>query len=64
MRMLTFGNLTFWLVTALASMAVWQLLGKHLFSAGARERRRRNRNYGRVVSRRHRPTVRLAVRVP
>jgi hypothetical protein len=62
--MLTFDNLTFWLVVVLAGMAAWQLVGKRLFSPGARERRRRNRNYGRVVSRRHAPTVRLAARVP
>jgi hypothetical protein len=52
------------LFMALAGIAGWQLLGKGLVFAEVRERRRRRRNYQRVVSRRNGPGVRLAVTVP
>jgi hypothetical protein len=62
--MLTIGTLTFWFVLGLLGVAAWQLLGKRFFSPELREERRRRRNYKRVTSRRHRPTVSLAVKVP
>ena len=62
--MLTVDVLFFWLVVALIGTAAWQLFGKRFLSFQATERRRRSRNYGRVVSRRHGPGVRLAARVP
>jgi len=46
---------------ALAAVVLW----RHVFSRDSRERRRRNRNYGRVVSRRHgHGSVNLSVKVP
>jgi hypothetical protein len=61
--MLTTGTLILWLVMALLGTAAWQLFGKIWLGSQARDRRRRQRNYRRVVSRRQRPTVRLAVNV-
>ncbi len=48
-------------VVAMAGFGVWELLGKRVLSAENRDRRRRRRNYRRVVSKRRGPTVRLAV---
>ena len=56
--------MVFWMAVALLAATVWHLLGKRFLSLDAFERRRRGRSYGRVSSRRRRPTVRLAVRVP
>ena len=61
--MLTTGTLIFWLTLALLAGAAWHWLGKCLFSDEARDRRRRQRNYGKVASRRHGPGVKLAVRL-
>jgi hypothetical protein len=55
------GNLVYWsaglLIAAVAAMAL-----KSYFSPDARERRRRERSHGRVVSRREGPWVKLAVK--
>jgi hypothetical protein len=61
--MLTTQVLVFWLVIALVGAGAWQSLGKRFLTGEARDFRRRRRNYGRVASRRHSPTVKLAVRV-
>jgi hypothetical protein len=61
--MLTFEVIVFWLVAGVVCFAVWQFLLRKLFSAPARERRRRQRNYGRTVSERDGPTVKLAAKV-
>lgn len=55
------GNPVFWLFGLLAATAVFLLLRRH-FSAEARERRRRERSHGRVVSRKRGPWVKLAVK--
>jgi len=52
-----------WAVPVLAIAGLWGL-GTHFFSPEARERRRRSRSHGRVVSRRNGPTVNLAVKTP
>ena len=49
------------LVLAMIGFGLWELIGKRAFSAENRDRRRRRRNYRRVVSRRRGPSVRLAV---
>ena len=54
-------NLVYWLVGLLAAAGVVVWLRSH-FSPEARERRRWNRSRGRVVSRRHGPSVRLSVK--
>lgn len=61
--MLTFEVLVFWLAAAVVGFAAWQLVLRRFFSNDARERRRRRRNYGRTVSDRERPTVKLAAKV-
>ena len=53
-------TLVLWLLNLLAAAGVVAWLW-HYFSPAAREQRRRDRNHGRVVSRRHGPSVRLAV---
>jgi hypothetical protein len=56
------ANSVLWLLGILVLSAV--LLGlRHRFSADAREARRRARSHGPVVSRKHGPSVRLAVDV-
>lgn len=52
-----------WIVAACAVIAAVALfsLFRRRFGAEARERRRRRRSYGRVVSRASHPTVKLAV---
>ena len=49
-----------WLLNLLAAAGVAMWL-RHYFSPAAREQRRRDRSHGRVVSRKHGPSVRLAV---
>ena len=56
------GNPVLWLVGILVLAALVILLGGR-FSAEARERRRRDRSHGPVISRKRRPTVKLAVNV-
>lgn len=51
-----------WFVGIVACAGAFFLLRGH-FTAAARERRRREKSHGRVVSRKHGPTVRLAVDV-
>jgi hypothetical protein len=58
--MFDIGNPVFWLIGIILVAAGFSLLRRH-FSAESRERRRRDRNHGRVISRRHGPSVRLAV---
>jgi hypothetical protein len=60
--MLTFGTLVLWAAVALTAYGLYHA-GKRFFSPGARERRRRRRNYSRPVSRRHEPSVKLAAKV-
>ncbi len=60
--MITKGTLLLWLTMGLAIYGLWHAW-KRFFSLEARERRRRRRNYSRAVSRRHGPTVKLAVKV-
>ena len=52
-----------WAAPAAAGALLWGL-GVHFFSPEARERRRRSRSHGRVVSSRNGPTVNLAVKTP
>lgn len=55
-------NPVVWLIGIIAfALAVPLLRG--YFTAGARERRRRDKSHGRVISRKPGPTVRLAVDV-
>ena len=63
MFMMTTETLIFWMGVALLGTAAWQFAGKRLLGFEARERRRRSRSYGRAVSRRRGPGVRMAVRV-
>ena len=63
MFMMTTESLVFWVAVALVGTAAWQFFGKRVFGVEARERRRRSRSYGRAVSRRRGPGVRMAVRV-
>jgi hypothetical protein len=59
--MFTRENLAFWAAGLLAAaVAVWVLT--RYFSPEARERRRRERSHGKVVSRRRGPRVKLAVK--
>ena len=55
------GNLRFW-VAGLFFAAAAAMALKRYFSPEARERRRRARSHGRVVSRREGPWVKLAVK--
>ncbi len=56
------GTLSFWLCSLLATLAVWLLVGKRVLSFEAKDRRRRERNYGRVTTRRPRPGIKFAVK--
>ena len=53
-------NLVLWLVGLLGAVGVVAGLRRH-FSPADRERRRRNRSHGRVVSKAKHPMVKLAV---
>ena len=55
-------NPVFWLIGILAFLILFQLARRH-FSTEARDRRRRDRSHGPVVSRKRGPSVRLAVDV-
>jgi hypothetical protein len=50
----------FLLFAVVAVMGAWLL--SRILNPEAKNRRRRGRNYGRVISQKHRPTVRLAVK--
>jgi len=54
-------NLLFLVFTVVAGLSIWALCGPRVFSAESRDRRRRRRNYRKVVSRKRGPAVRLAV---
>jgi hypothetical protein len=56
-------NPILWLIGAVALVATLWLLRSH-FGAEARERRRRARSHGRVVSKGRRPTVVLSAKTP
>jgi len=56
------GNPVLWLIGIIVLAAVF-FLARGLFSAEERERRRRERSRGPVISRKKGPTVRLAVDV-
>ena len=58
--MFDIGNPVLWIVGIIMLAAVF-FLARGLFSAEERERRRRDRSRGPVVSRKKGPTVRLAV---
>jgi len=60
--MFDLGNPVLWLAGILALAALFVLVGGR-FSAQARERRRRDRSHGLVISRKCGPTVKLAVNV-
>jgi hypothetical protein len=62
LTMLETGNVAVWVCGLLAVTAV--LLALHHCSPEARERRRRRRSHGRVVSRSKRPAVVLNVKKP
>lgn len=53
-------NPVLWLL-ALVTMGAVILLGRRYLNAEARERRRRDRSHGRVISKARRPMVKLAV---
>jgi hypothetical protein len=55
------GDVIFWVVGLVVAGAVAHL-AMHFFSDEARERRKRRRNYGRVIARAKRPMVRLNTR--
>ncbi len=57
--MFDIANPALWLIGIIVLMAL-VLLVRSYFSAEARDRRRRDRSHGRVISRRHAPSVRLA----
>jgi hypothetical protein len=59
--MLARGNLGFW-VAGLVAVAVAFMALKRYFSPETRERRRRERSHGKVVSRKQGPWVKLAVK--
>jgi peptidoglycan/LPS O-acetylase OafA/YrhL len=54
-------NPVLWVV-GLAALVGASLLAWRYFGAEARARRRRDRSHGRVISRRHGPSVKLAAR--
>lgn len=56
------GSSVLWLMGLLVLAALFVLVRGH-FSAEARERRRRDRSHGPVISRKRGTTVRLAVKV-
>jgi len=58
--MFDIGNPVLWIVGIIMLAAVF-FLARGLFSAEERERRRRDRSRGPVISRKKGPTVRLAV---
>jgi hypothetical protein len=49
-------------LACLVALAVVTFLMAEFFSTEARERRRRSKNYGRVITRARRPMVRLSAR--
>ncbi len=62
--MLTVRVLILWVAVAGLSFVIYSLIVKRFFSADARERRRRRRNYARAISRKRGAVVKLAVKVP
>lgn len=56
-------HMIIWIAAVIGLGGLWLLLGKRVLSFETRERRRRSRSYGTVVSRRHGPAVKLAVKV-
>jgi len=62
--MLKTETMVFWLVLVALGIVAWQFFGKRFFSTEAMDRRRRDRNHGRVISRRQGPQVKLASKVP
>ena len=52
-----------WIGAVIGIGGLWLLLGKRVLSYEARDRRRRGRNYGEVISRRTGRAVKLATRV-
>ena len=63
--MFALGKLTEWGIAALIIVAVMVFFCRAVISPQARDRRRRSRSYGRVVSRKRRSaTVRLNAKAP
>jgi peptidoglycan/LPS O-acetylase OafA/YrhL len=61
---MTYGNnFAFWVVVGVAAILLAFAVISY-FSPEARERRRRRKNYGRVISRARGPVVQLRVNVP
>ena len=56
-------NIVLWLGSVAALGLLWVIIGKKLLSFEARERRRRQRNYGGLVSRRPARPVNFAARM-
>lgn len=52
-----------WLSAVIGIGGLWLLLGKRVLTFESRDRRRRSRSYGEVVSRRPGRAVKLATRV-
>lgn len=61
LNMFDIGNPVHWLI-GVTVLAAFAFLLRSYFSPESRERRRRMRNHGRVVSKAQRPMVSLAVR--
>jgi hypothetical protein len=59
--MFTGDNLAWWFLGGLGVVLIWLMLRRH-FSLEAKERRRRARSHGPVVSRKQGVSVRLAVK--
>jgi hypothetical protein len=56
-------HMVIWLSAVIGLGGLWLLLGKRVLSFESRQRRRRSRSYGEVVSRRQGRAVKLATRV-
>lgn len=59
--MLSADQFTYWMAGLILAGLLWTV-GTLFFTPEARERRRRRRNHGRVVSKARRPAVQLSVR--
>ncbi len=55
-------HMIIWFGAVIGLGGLWLLMGKRILSPDARERRRRSRNYGTVISRRSGRAVKLAVK--
>jgi hypothetical protein len=56
-------HMMIWFGAVMGMGGLWLLLGKRILSFESRQRRRRSRNYGTVITRRSGPAVKLAVKV-